>query len=49
MKETIKEAFSVYTFFYNEDFEGKPRKPFHLMYNMATGVENTYIGWINAV
>lgn len=38
-----KEAFQRFILFYNEDFEGKPRKPFHLMYNMATGSGKTLI------
>jgi type III restriction enzyme len=38
-----KEAFQRFILFYNEDFEGKPRNPFHLMYNMATGSGKTLI------
>ena len=42
-REYQKEAFQRFILFYNEDFEGKPRKPFHLMYNMATGSGKTLI------
>lgn len=42
-REYQKEAFQRFIIFYNEDFQGKPRKPFHLMYNMATGSGKTLI------
>jgi type III restriction enzyme len=42
-REYQKEAFQRFILFYNEDFEGKPRRPFHLMYNMATGSGKTLI------
>ena len=37
------EAFQRFILCYNEDFEGKPYKPFHLLYNMATGSGKTLI------
>ncbi len=37
------EAFQRFILCYNEDFEGKPPKPFHLLYNMATGSGKTLI------
>lgn len=37
------EAFQRFILFYNEDYTGKPRKPFHLLYNMATGSGKTLI------
>tara|TARA_B100001939_G_scaffold346473_1_gene365324 strand:+ start:2041 stop:4596 length:2556 start_codon:yes stop_codon:yes gene_type:complete len=37
------EAFQRFVLCYNEDFEFKPHKPFHLLYNMATGSGKTLI------
>ena len=37
------EAFQRYILCDSEDFEGKPKKPFHLLYNMATGSGKTLI------
>jgi len=37
------EAFQRFILCYNEDFEGRPVKPFHLLYNMATGSGKTLI------
>ena len=37
------EAFKRFIYCYNEDFEGKPCKPFHLLYNMATGSGKTLV------
>ena len=37
------ESFQLYILFHNEDFAGKPRKPFHLLYNMATGSGKTLV------
>ena len=37
------EAFQRFILFYTEDYTGKPRKPFHLLYNMATGSGKTLI------
>ena len=37
------EAFQRFILCYNEDFEGKPNKPFHLLYNMATGSGKTLV------
>ena len=28
------ESFKRFIFLYNEDFDGKPKKPFHLLYNI---------------
>ncbi len=38
-----KEAFQLYILCHTEDFEGKPYKPFHLLYNMATGSGKTLV------
>ena len=38
-----KEAFQRYFLFYNEVFKGKPNKPYHILYNMATGSGKTFI------
>ncbi len=38
-----EEAFGRYVFFDTRDFEGKPNKPFHLLYNMATGSGKTLV------
>jgi type III restriction enzyme len=37
------ESFQRFILCYNEEFEGKPKNPFHLMYNMATGSGKTLI------
>lgn len=37
------EAFQRFILCDSEDFEGKPKKPFHLLYNMATGSGKTLI------
>lgn len=37
------EAFQRFILCYSEEFDGKPRKPFHLLYNMATGSGKTLI------
>lgn len=37
------EAFKRYIYLDQEDFEEKPRKPYHLLYNMATGSGKTLI------
>lgn len=37
------ESFQRYILCHTEDFEGKPRKPFHLLYNMATGSGKTLV------
>ena len=37
------ESFQRYILCHNEDFTGKPRKPFHLLYNMATGSGKTLV------
>ncbi len=38
-----KESFQRFMLCYNEDFEGKPKHPFHLLYNMATGSGKTLV------
>ncbi len=38
-----KEAFQRYILCHTEDFKGKPNKPFHLLYNMATGSGKTLV------
>jgi len=38
-----KESFQRYILCANEDFEGKPNRPFHLLYNMATGSGKTLV------
>lgn len=37
------ESFQRYILCHNEDFEGRPKKPFHLLYNMATGSGKTLV------
>jgi type III restriction enzyme len=37
------EAFKRFVYLYNEDFDDKPRKPYHLLYNMATGSGKTLV------
>lgn len=37
------EAFQRYILCHTEDFDGKPKKPFHLLYNMATGSGKTLV------
>ena len=37
------ESFKRFIYLYNEDFEGKPRRPYHLLYNMATGSGKTLV------
>lgn len=37
------ESFQRYILCHTEDFKGKPRKPFHLLYNMATGSGKTLV------
>jgi len=37
------ESFQRYILCHNEDFGAKPRKPFHLLYNMATGSGKTLV------
>ena len=37
------EAFQRYIFFDTKDFDAKPNKPFHLLYNMATGSGKTLV------
>lgn len=37
------ETFQRFILCYNEEFAGKPKNPFHLMYNMATGSGKTLI------
>jgi len=37
------ESFQRYILCHNEDFDSKPNKPFHLLYNMATGSGKTLV------
>lgn len=37
------ESFQRYILCHNEDFTGRPKKPFHLLYNMATGSGKTLV------
>lgn len=37
------EAFQRFILCYSENFDGKPKRPFHLLYNMATGSGKTLI------
>ena len=37
------ESFQRFILCHNEDFEGKPNKPYHLLYNMATGSGKTLV------
>ncbi len=47
LKFTIRpyqtESFQRYIFFDKNDFDAKPNKPFHLLYNMATGSGKTLV------
>jgi len=47
LKYTVRpyqtEAFQRYVFFDTNDFDLKPNKPFHLLYNMATGSGKTLV------
>lgn len=38
-----EEAFKRYIYLDKEDFEEKPNKPYHLLYNMATGSGKTMV------
>ena len=38
-----KESFQRYILCHNEEFDDKPNKPFHLLYNMATGSGKTLV------
>lgn len=38
-----EESFKRFMLCYNEDFDAKPNKPFHLLYNMATGSGKTLV------
>ncbi|MCD6113173.1 MAG: DEAD/DEAH box helicase family protein [Bacteroidales bacterium] len=38
-----KESFQRYILCHNENFDGKPNKPYHLLYNMATGSGKTLV------
>lgn len=38
-----EEAFQRFILCYNEDFDEKPNKPYHLLYNMATGSGKTLV------
>ena len=38
-----EESFQRFILSYNEDFDDKPNKPFHLLYNMATGSGKTLV------
>ncbi|MDB4126077.1 DEAD/DEAH box helicase family protein [Candidatus Marinimicrobia bacterium] len=38
-----EEAFKRFFLFYNEDFDAKQNKPYHLLYNMATGSGKTLV------
>mgnify|MGYP001128629230 CR=1 FL=1 len=37
------ESFKRFIYLFVEDFEGKPNRPFHLLYNMATGSGKTLV------
>ena len=37
------ESFQRYILCHTEDFEGRPKRPFHLLYNMATGSGKTLV------
>jgi len=37
------ESFKRFIYFFNEEFDGKPKRPYHLLYNMATGSGKTLI------
>ena len=37
------ESFKRFIYLYNENFDAKPQKPYHLLYNMATGSGKTLV------
>lgn len=37
------ESFKRFIYFFNEDFDGRAKKPYHLLYNMATGSGKTLV------
>ena len=43
IREYQEEAFKRYIYLSTEDFDGKPPKPVHLLYNMATGSGKTLV------
>src|SRR5574344_1320394 len=43
LREYQGKAFCYFDYFYNNDFEGKQSKPYHLLFNMATGSGKTLI------
>lgn len=43
MRPYQMEAFQRFILCYSEDFKGKPKRPLHLLYNMATGSGKTLI------
>lgn len=43
IREYQVKSFSRFDYFLNNDFVGKPNKPFHLLYNMATGSGKTLV------
>lgn len=43
IREYQIKAFSRFDYFYNTEFEGKQVKPYHLLYNMATGSGKTLV------
>lgn len=43
IREYQTKSFSRFDYFLNNNFEGKSRKPFHLLYNMATGSGKTLV------
>ena len=43
IREYQIKSFSRFDYFLNSDFVGKPQKPFHILYNMATGSGKTLV------
>ena len=37
------ESFKRFIYLHNEDFDGRPKRPYHLLYNMATGSGKTLV------
>src|SRR5437868_520568 len=37
------ESFKRFIYLLNEDFDGRPKRPYHLLYNMATGSGKTLV------
>ena len=43
LRDYQERAFSRFDYFFNTDFDGKQTKPWHLLFNMATGSGKTLV------